>query len=516
MLVVRGLRVSFGDRDLLSDISFEIAKGERVALLGENGCGKSTLLRILAGEMEPAAGQIRREEFRRVAYVEQAPLLPEDALSSGWRMRRRLQDAIDRQPDLLLLDEPTNHLDAEGLAWLEAGLKAFPGAILFACHDRAFVDAVAKRTFLISRGRLRGFEGGYAKFVAQESAETEAQQHAHASWRKERDRLRLAAQRQRNWAEKAHRDAGERNPSAKRRAAQLMHKAMATEGRLGRLEAARAEKPWQEPALSFSFLPPRDLPPTLLRVQDVCFAYGQRSEAAVGPLTLDLRRGERLALIGPNGSGKSTLLFLIAAAGGLRPPLAGRLEGSLTLNPRARLFFLRQEEPLPEERTALDAMLMAGAPDVTVARTLLGHFHLQGDAALQAISSLSPGERVRLQFCRCLVRQADILLLDEPTNHLDLVGRQALQSALSVYPGSVVFASHDRLFREGVATRSADLRRAPPAQVPPVEVDLLRMRMAELTGRLASAQPRKRQELEMELDRLVAELRRTTASERGR
>ncbi len=513
MLVVRGLCVSFGDRELLSDVSFEIEKGERVALLGENGCGKSTLLRVLSGELEPSAGLVRFEDLRRVHYIEQAPPRAEDALSSGQRMRRRIKAALDRRPDLLLLDEPTNHLDAEGLAWLEQALRAYEGAILFACHDRAFVDAVAERTFLIARGHLRAFDGGYARYHVQVSAETAAQKHAHESWRKERDRLHLAAARQRNWAEKAHRDAGERNPGAKRRAAQLMHKAMATEGRLGRLEAARVEKPWQEPALSFSFLPPRDLPPTLLRLQDVAFTYRGASTAAIGPLTLGLGRGERLALVGPNGSGKSTLLALIAAAGGEGPPPPGRLGGSLALNPRVRLFFLQQEEPLADNLTALDAMLTAGAPDMSIARTLLGHFHIQGETALQTVSRLSPGERVRLQFCRCLVRGADILLLDEPTNHLDLVGREALQSALAVYPGSVLFASHDRLFREGVATRSLEIRPTPDAEAPD-EPDLLRMRMAELTARLASARPAERKKLEDELDSLVARLRREAAARR--
>ena len=511
MLVVRGLCVSFGDRELLSNVSFEIKKGERVALLGENGCGKSTLLRVLLGELQPSAGLIRFEDLSRVHYIEQAPPRAEDALSSGQRMRRRIAGALERRPDLLLLDEPTNHLDAEGLAWLERALGAFQGAILFACHDRAFVDALAERTFLIAHGRLRKFDGGYAQYQAQVTAETAAQTHAHESWRTERDRLRVAAARQRNWAEKAHRDAGERNPGAKRRAAQLMHKAMATEGRLGRHEAARVEKPWQEPALSFSFMPPRDLPPTLLRLQDVAYTYRGASAATVGPLTLDLGRGERLALVGPNGSGKSTLLALIAAAGGEGPPPPGRLSGALALHPRARLFFLQQEEPLPGNLTALDAMFAAGAPDSSIARTLLGHFHLRGETALQSVSRLSPGERVRLQFCRCLVRGADILLLDEPTNHLDLVGREALQSALAVYPGSVLFASHDRLFREGVATRALEIRPARETEAPP-EPDLLRMRMAELTARLASAGTAERKKLEDELDGIVARLRREAAA----
>ncbi len=510
MLVVRGLCVSFGDRDLLSDVSFEIARGERVALLGDNGCGKSTLLRILAGEPGPGrSGVLRYEEFRRVAYVAQAPMRTADALSSGQRMRRRIQDALGRQPDLLLLDEPTNHLDAEGLAWLEAALRAFTGAVLFACHDRAFVEAMAGRVLFVTQGRLRSFAGGWVQFAQQIAAEAAAQRHQHDSWRRERERVRESALRQRNWAEKAHRDAGERNPSAKRRAAKLMHKAIATERRVARLEQGRVEKPWEEKPLSFSFLAPRDLPSLLVRAQDVAFTYEGGHQPAFGPVSFDLRRGERLALVGANGSGKTTLLMLLASFGRAADRPAGRMLGRLTLNPSTRLHFQQQEDPLPMAGTALGAMLSAGAPDAAMARTLLGHFHLRGDAALQEVSRLSPGERVRLQICCCLVRGADILLLDEPTNHLDLSGRQALESALLSYPGTVVFVSHDRQFRDRVATRSLHMQalERPARRASPIERDLMQMRLAELSARVGSLGPSRRRAAQEEMDRLVAALR---------
>ncbi len=509
MLDVRGLSVSFAGEPLFSAVTFQIDPGERVALLGENGSGKSTLLRVLAGEIAPDPGaSVRLGDLSRITYVEQAPAGEADALSSGQRMRQRIAAAIAERPSLLLLDEPTNHLDKDGIVWLEAQLRSFPGAILFACHDRAFVEALADRVFLLARGRLRSFAGGYRQFEAQVAAETAAQIHQYDAWRKELERVSSAGRRQRTWAEQAHKDAGERNPSGKRRAAQLMHKAMATERRAERIEAERVEKPFEEPRLSFSFLPPRDLPRILARAEDVSFVYREGKRAALGPLTFDLRRGERLALDGPNGCGKTTLLGLLVAAAGRQARPDGTMAGTLSVHPSAQVFFFRQEERLDLQSTPLREMLSAGAPEPALARTLLGHFHLRGDAAVRPIASLSPGERVRLGFCTALVRGADILLLDEPTNHLDLEGRVALEEALIVYPGTVVFVSHDERFRERVATRVLRLRERAIAPVPDVaERDLLQMRLAALTSKRQAAKPAERPTLEREIDRVVAEIR---------
>jgi len=394
MLIVHGLSLYFGDRCLLSDGALQIAAGERVALLGDNGSGKSTLLRVLAGDLGAVrSGTIQRRGMTRIAYLEQDNAGHDD-LSSGQRMRRRLSEALSAMPELLLLDEPTNHLDESGLAWLERALLGFGGAVLFACHDRAFIDAVATRVLLLERGRLSAYRGGYEDFARQRAAERSAQQHRHEEWRRERERLRASAERQRRWADKAHHAAGERNPVGKKRAAKLMHKAIAAEARVGRWESVREPKPYEETPLAFDFLPPSDLPSVLLRAADLTFTYRGASAPALGPVSLDLRRGERLALVGDNGSGKTTLLQAIATAGGAGDDADGDRRGVLRVHPNARIFFLRQDDAPAEGGTALGELLAAGAPDAASARTLLGHFQLRGETALQPVSQLSPGEKI--------------------------------------------------------------------------------------------------------------------------
>jgi ATP-binding cassette subfamily F protein uup len=213
--------IAFGHLPLLDDMSLQIDRRERVALIGRNGSGKSTLLKIVAGEVEADAGLVWREPALRVARLEQdVPLsadrsvfdvvaeghthhlaedeswlrnhhvdlvlsrleLPPDTivdtLSGGWRRRVLLARALVGQPDLLLLDEPTNHLDIEAIAWLEEFLADYPGAVLFVTHDRAFLQRLATRIVELDRGAATSWPGDYATYLRrkEESLANEAVQ----------------------------------------------------------------------------------------------------------------------------------------------------------------------------------------------------------------------------------------------------------------------------------------------------------------------------------------------------
>lgn len=508
MLEVRGLGMSFGADPLFSDIGFSIADGERLALLGPNGSGKSTILCVLAGELTASEGQVRWQGGRQhVVHVPQETSDDGDPRSAGQRLRARIEAALRERPGLLLLDEPTNHLDADARIWLERSLEGFRGAVLLVSHDRSFVDRVASRVLHLERGKLASYSGNYSAFLSAHAAGRQAGERRHQDFEKRRKDLHEAAVRQRNWAETSHHAAGERNPFGKRRAAKLMHKALATEERLVRLEGERPDRPFSEPRLSFAFLPMQRLPRVLVRVEDLGYTYPDGHSPALQGLKLELFRGERLCVLGPNGSGKTTFMRLLVAAaqGGLPEPTEGRIH----VHPAVRILHFAQERILDPRTSALQQMLAAGAPDAATARSLLGHFRLLGDAALRPADSLSPGEQARAACALALVSGPDILILDEPTNHLDIEGCEALEEALGAYPGTVVFSSHDEWFRDRVATRTLALTAAKTDALAPDDLgrDILKMRLAALTARLPRTKAGEAHRIEEEIRGIVDRLK---------
>ena len=225
-LTIRGLMqivrlekvsLSFGAKPLLDRVQLQVAKGERVCVLGRNGEGKSSLLKVISREIAPdsgelwvrpgakvaslaqevsaASGETVREVIAREAAQTslegdwQAALntdqiiarlgLDGDAalgsLSGGWRRRAMLGRALVTEPDLLLLDEPTNHLDIEAITWLEDLMSVFAGALLFVSHDRAFVRRLATRIVDLDRGQLREWSGDYDTYVLQKRAMLDAE-----------------------------------------------------------------------------------------------------------------------------------------------------------------------------------------------------------------------------------------------------------------------------------------------------------------------------------------------------
>jgi len=366
------------------------------------------------------------------------------ALSGGERVKAGLAAILLARFDVLLLDEPTNNLDFEGLARLERFLAAEDRAVVLVSHDRAFLSATTTRVAELDlhSHRLSEYGGGYDAYVEERRRRRE---QAYASYREataERARLEAAARQKRDWAQSRRGERRTDNDRAlagrrKERATAGATRAKAIERRIERL--GDPEKPWEGWDLRMSL---RAGQRSGTVAASLVGAVAQRGGFRLGPVDLELRWRDRLALTGPNGAGKSTLLALLA--GELRPTA-----GSVRLGAGVVVGHLGQDRR-PGAGTVLDAVRERTELSVEQARSLLAKFDLGAEHLDRTEADLSPGERSRAGLAVLVARGTNLLLLDEPTNHLDLDAIEELERALAGYDGTLVVVSHDRRLLEGL------------------------------------------------------------------
>jgi ATP-binding cassette subfamily F protein 3 len=348
--------------------------------------------------------------------------------SGGWRMRALMARMLLSGADLLLLDEPTNHLDLDALAWLESHLAASPAALVVVSHDRVFLDRVATRVADMVKGTLRVTKGGYTEWQRVRTAERAANAKKDALLARDEERLARFVER---FGAKAT------------KAAAAKDKARLLAGVQDERAAIEVDPSW---GWRFRWPDPPHSHELMVKLERAGKRYGEKT--VLEDVTLEIRRGERWAVMGPNGAGKTTLLGLLTGAlpldGGTRAVAPGLLVGS---------FAQHQLEAMDPEATVLDDTLRAvpgRRPEE--ARRALGTFGVGELHVERKIRTLSGGERARVALARLVLRPAALLLLDEPTNHLDLPFREALEEALAAWPGTLLVVSHDRAFLSRVTT----------------------------------------------------------------
>ena len=510
--------LSFGERALLDRVTFTLARGAKIALYGANGSGKSTLMRVMAGQLKPDSGSVHLERDTRTAYLPQSGLRGDSGLdpdssayeevekafasdrllarererieaelagvsgesnaarrllerhqqlterleagsyhrrreriervlsglgfqreefgravasfSQGWQMRIGLARLLCAEADLLLLDEPTNYLDLEARSWLEQYLRQTPAGVLVVSHDRRFLDAAVDKVAELYQGKLTVYPGSFSAYERRREQELAQIAEAYERQQEQIARMELFIRRFRYKASKARQ----------------------VQSRIGQLQRlARIEVPPVQKTPHFSFPEPPHGGRRALKLEGLGKAYGDK--VLFRGLDLELAAGEKLALVGPNGAGKSTLMRILAR---LEQPTEGAVLYGSGLS--AGYYSPDHPEPLAGSESVIERV-EAWAPTALVPslRTLLGAFLFRGDDIFKPVGVLSGGEQSRLALLRLLLHPANCLLLDEPTNHLDLASKDVLLQALSRYPGTLVFVSHDRHFIEKLATRVLEL-----------------------------------------------------------
>ena len=512
-LTVSDLSLSFGTVPILEKVSFALDETDRLGIIGVNGSGKSTLFRLIMGELEPTEGNVFVSRGKRIGILTQdgafdcenesqtvlermyhafphllaaevrlAELEPQLAkgddriikeytdlhdryvrdgglefrgrcasilqklgfdeaqraqtvatLSGGQRTRLALGIQLSSEPDILLLDEPTNHLDIATLSWLESFLSNYKKCFMVISHDRYFLDRVTSKTLVIEHHRAKLYNGSYSKSMEQREMEREIEERHWRNQQKEIARQEAYIAQQRAWNR-------ERN-------------IIAAESRLKQLDKMeRLERPQDAPkGIRMKFSEALASGNDVLEVRGLSMGFATRR--LFEDLSFWVKREERVLIIGPNGCGKSTLIK------GILNKIAP-LSGTITAGYNVEIGYYDQEnQNLSPEKTVLDELWDAypNRPENEI-RNVLAMFRFTGESVFKTVSVLSGGERARLTFAKLMLSRMNLLVLDEPTNHLDMDSREALESAISQFEGTVVMVSHDRYLIEKLATRILELK----------------------------------------------------------
>ena len=491
----------FGANLIFKDIQFEVKNTEKIAVVGRNGSGKTTLLKVITQNEDLDEGEIHKgnniqigylaqttfadseklvideimtvythvlnlqkeiEEisiemktnhsdrvlvrfanlqnqfeqlngynfqteiktvFSKFGFLEEDLYRPIGTFSGGQKTRIAFVKLLLSKPDILLLDEPTNHLDLQTIEWLESYLKTYPKAIILVSHDRAFLDAVTDVVYELEFTKMTKYVGNYTAYVNEKRLQTEKLEQAYKNQQLEIERLETLIEKFRY----------------KKNKAAFAQSKIKYLDRMDKIEISRADNR----NFHAHFQPKIRGGKRVLVLKDYTVGYNR----PLCCVNLMINAGDRLAIIGANGTGKSTLIKSIVNK--IEP-----LAGTALLGHQIEIGYFDQElAQISSNKTVLDE-LWDDFPqlDKTTIRTTLGNFMFSSDDVFKSVQVLSGGEKVRLAMAKLMLKKANFLVLDEPTNHLDILGKEALEEALSDYSGTILFVSHDRYFIRKIAT----------------------------------------------------------------
>ena len=516
MISINNLTVAYGGFTLLNNINFHISENDKIGLVGKNGAGKSTILKLICGLQSPTSGRVavpsgvkigylpqimehhrgksvidetmtafaqmfemeaelenitnelaQREDYESREYHDLIIRLnevndrlsmtraenprvqaertlmglgfkyeeldrPTETFSQGWNMRIELAKILLSKPDVLLLDEPTNHLDIESIEWLETYLKDCRSSLVLISHDRKFLDNVTNRTVEIMVGRIHDYKVPYSKYLELRKERLAQQQAAYENQQRMIEKTEEFIERFRYKPTKSN--------QVQSRVKQLE--------KLERIEVDIEDKS----ALAVKFPPAPRSGDIAYKAVDLKLGYG--SKVVFSNANIEVRRGEKVALVGRNGEGKTTLMRAIM---GELEPMEGSSRTGYNVN--IGYYAQNQEDILDKEDTVFGTLDRIAVGDIRLKlRDILAAFLFKGEDIDKKVAVLSGGERARLAMAKLMLKPYNLLALDEPTNHMDIRSKDLLKQALKAYDGTIIIVSHDRDFLDGLVDKLYEFR----------------------------------------------------------
>ena len=363
---------------------------------------------------------------------------PTETFSQGWNMRIELAKILLSKPDVLLLDEPTNHLDIESIEWLEDYLKAYKGSLVLISHDRKFLDNITNRTVEIMLGHIHDYKVPYSKYQELRKERIAQQKAAYLNQQRMIEKTEDFIERFRYKPTKSN--------QVQSRIKQL--------DKLERIDVDLEDNS----ALSVKFPPAPRSGDVVFRAENLSLGYPEKDgtgyKVIFSGADIEVRRGEKVALVGRNGEGKTTLMRAIT---GELQPLAG--EARVGYNVNIGYYAQNQEDILDKNDTVYGTLDKIAVGDIrTRLRDILAAFLFKGEDIDKKVAVLSGGERARLAMAKLMLKPYNLLALDEPTNHMDIRSKDILKQALKAYDGSLIVVSHDRDFLTGLADKLYEIR----------------------------------------------------------
>jgi ATPase subunit of ABC transporter with duplicated ATPase domains len=500
--------MQFGSKPLFENISVKFGGGNRYGLIGANGSGKSTFMKILGNDLVPSAGNVSLDPNERIGKLRQDQFafekfsvldtvimghdelwqvkeerdriyaLPEmseedgykvadlevtygemdgytaesragelllgvgipleqhygpmSEVAPGWKLRVLLAQALFSNPDILLLDEPTNNLDIDTIRWLEQVLNERNSTMIIISHDRHFLNMVCTHMADLDYGELRVYPGNYDEYM---TAATQARDRLLSDNAKKKAQIADLQSFVSRFSANAS-----KSRQATSRARQI------DKIKLDEVKASSRQTPF------IRFDQDKKLFRNALEVE--ALTKGFEEGPLFKKLNLLLEVGEKLAILGPNGIGKTTLLKTLV--GDLAPD-----NGTVKWSENARIGYYAQDHAadFSDNLTVFDWMSQwkQEGDDEQAVRSILGRLLFSQDDIKKPAKVLSGGEKGRMLFGKLMMQKPNVLIMDEPTNHLDMESIEALNMALEMYEGTLIFVSHDREFVSSLATRIIEM-----------------------------------------------------------